>query len=77
MDYEAAMAAIRGGKHVRRRAWNEPPKFITLAENLGEDYPAGAIYSVRVASATFYLPWQPGGDDRAATDWEETEWLED
>jgi len=85
MDYETAIAAVREGKHVRRAAWEEPPKFLTLGKNcpaLMEDIDeescnqAEAIYSVEHSDSTYYFPWQAEEDDATATDWQETEWLE-
>jgi hypothetical protein len=76
MNYESAIQAIQVGKHVRRAAWEEPPVFLTLSQNIGEDYPAGFIYSVEVGDGAMYFPWVPTEGDKAAVDWEETEWIE-
>jgi hypothetical protein len=37
MDYQATMAALSEGKYVRRLAWEAPPIFLAMGEQIGED----------------------------------------
>jgi hypothetical protein len=72
MDYQATMVALAEEKYVRRLAWEAPPIFLAMGEQIGQDYPDGVIYSVEVADSTFYFPWQPTEEDITANDWELT-----
>jgi hypothetical protein len=68
MDFGAALAALREGKHVTRAGWNGPDQYIALQvpdehSKMGHPY----LYIKPVQGG--FVPWLASQTDMLATDW--------